>query len=52
MVGSLWAAGVSIDPGRLIDDADTAYYLTVVASYRKFFDLKAQESAAHARAAM
>lgn len=44
MVGSLWAEGVSIDPSRLIDDPDTAYYLTVVASYRKFLDVKAHQA--------
>lgn len=45
MIGSLWYGGVSIDPGRLIDDEDPAYYLIVVASYRRFLALREQEAA-------
>lgn len=45
MVGSLWHAGVGIDPGRLIDDTDSAYYLVVVGAYEQFLALNAQQAA-------
>lgn len=35
MIGELWYRGVSIDPGRLIDDTDPGYYLIVVAAYKR-----------------
>jgi hypothetical protein len=49
MIGTLWHHGVSIDPGRLVDETDTAYYLTVVASYRHWRQLKEQEYAEQQR---
>jgi hypothetical protein len=51
MVATLWYLGVAIDPGRLIDDTDTAYYLTVVASYRQLLTLKDQQHAEEEAAA-
>lgn len=45
MIGSLWHAGVGIDPGRLIDDTDTAYYLVVRAAYERFLELNARQAA-------
>lgn len=45
MIGSLWHAGVGIDPGRLIDDTDTAYYLVVCAAYEQFLELNARQAA-------
>lgn len=45
MIGALWHMGVAIDPGRLIDDTDEAYYLMVVASYEHLRALKAATAA-------
>jgi hypothetical protein len=48
MVGHLWQLGVAIDPGRLIDDGDTAYYLPVISAYREMLHRMEDAEAAQA----